>query len=612
MNTYLRLIRFNGSLAAFLTPFTVFSVLHTVFGVLNITILIPLFDVLFDTAIDLPALAYTQHIDSFRWDSQYAKDALYYHFGEFIQDYGKQYALYLVCGVALAASLLSNFFRYLSIRILEQAKARAIHNMRVSIFNKMTMLHIGYFTTRHKGDIMSRSTNDLQEIEFSITTALGAFLREPINILVYFISLFAMSVELTIFTLVVIPLSGALISGLVKRLKEDSKKTQHALGIILSIIDEMINGIRVIKAFNAENYLKSKFAKESASYSTYYKSLSYKREAASPVSELMGVCVVVVILLYGGNMVLSEQSTLAASVFTVYILLFSRVMIPVKSLFAAISAVQKTIVSGKRIFEILDEQPAIRDSKSAVEFKEFSTSVAFENISFSYEQKQVLKKINFEIPLGKSIALVGPSGGGKSTIADLLPRFYDVHEGSIQIGNKDIRAYTLSSLREQMGIVTQESILFNDTIFNNIAFGNPDANLEEVIRASKVANAHAFIIGTEHAYETVIGDRGLKLSGGQRQRISIARAIFKNPPILILDEATSSLDTESEKLVQQALQNLMKNRTSLVIAHRLSTIQHAHEILVIDKGQIVERGTHNELVSQRGIYYKLQRMQSIS
>ena len=611
MKTYLRLIRFNGKIFSFLTPFTIFSILYTLFSALNITILIPLLDILFGTYIDISSSSYTKGSLDIQWNIQYIKDILYYYFGSFTRSYGKLYSLYLVCSVALVANLLSNLFRYISIQFLERAKARCIHNMRTTLFNKMITLHIGYFSTHRRGDIMSRAAHDLHEIEFSITTALGSFLRDPISIVIYFFSLFIMSVELTLFTLIIIPIFGILINLLVKRLREDSKKTQHTLGIIMGMIDEMIHGIRLIKAFNAVDYLKEKFHNESALYSLHYKNISYRREAASPISELIGVSVVILITLYGGHMILSDQSRFTASMFIVYIMLFSRAFIPIKSMFSSISSVQKTLISGKRILDILDTPPMIQDREGADVLNDFSHEIAFENVYFSYEEITVLKDISFKIPKGKSFALVGPSGGGKSTIADLLPRFYDIKKGRISIDGKDISSYTMSSLRNKMGIVTQESILFNDTIFNNIAFGNPHADITQVIQSAKIANAHHFIMETPNGYQTFIGDRGIKLSGGQRQRISIARAIFKNPPILILDEATSSLDTESERLVQEALENLMKNRTSLVVAHRLSTIQNVHQILVIHKGKIIEKGTHDQLINKNGLYNKLQRMQTI-
>jgi len=440
--------------------------------------------------------------------------------------------------------------------------------------------------------------------------SLKAVLKEPITIIVYFAILFTISFKLTLFTLLVLPFTGGVLAEIIKRLKRQARQSQESLGRIVNILDETFGGIRVVKAFNARGFIIKKMEDESDYYRKVNKSMSYKNELASPVSEVLGVIIVAAIIFFGGNMVLSEDSTLKPEVFLGFLAIFAMIIQPAKAFSNGITALQKGTASANRIFEVIDTVPAIQNHPNAVSLDHFKDRIQFVNVTFAYNDNPVLKNINLEIPKGKMVALVGPSGGGKSTLADLIPRFYDPSSGEVQIDGLPITRYEIKSLRQHMGIVTQESILFNDTIFNNIAFGMPNATLEEVAQAAKVANAHDFILQSEHGYNTVIGERGSKLSGGQRQRLSIARAVLKNPPILILDEATSALDTESEKLVQEALFNLMKNRTSIVIAHRLSTIQHADEIVVIQDGKIVERGTHEQLTQLGGIYRKLSDFQS--
>jgi subfamily B ATP-binding cassette protein MsbA len=416
---------------------------------------------------------------------------------------------------------------------------------------------------------------------------------------------------LTLFTILIIPISGAIIGGITRRLRKTAIQSQESLGRIVNILDETLSGMRVIKAFNAEWFMKNRFDRETDFYADVNVNMARKNELASPISQFLGVSVVAGILVYGGGLVLSGDSDLGASDFITYIIIFTQVLNPAKEISRAMSNIQRGIASAERVFTVIDTPSKINSPKEPVRLTGFKNSIEFQNVNFAYEETNVLSTVNFTLSKGKTIALVGPSGGGKSTLADLLPRFYDPSGGQILLDGVDIRNLSLGDLRSLMGIVTQESILFNDTVFNNIAFGINDASLDTVIEAAKIANAHEFISKLENGYETSIGERGSKLSGGQKQRLSIARAVLKNPPILILDEATSALDSESELLVQEALTKLMANRTTLVIAHRLSTIQHADEILVIEQGQIVQRGTHPELSRITGLYQKLSSIQSV-
>jgi len=483
-----------------------------------------------------------------------------------------------------------------------------VGKIRQEVFEKTLELHLGYFTEQRKGNILSRMTSDVAEVEFILTTSFKALFREPILLILYFVALFYISPSLTLFVLIYIPLTGGFVALLVNKLRKQSKQVQETIGTVLSIMDETFSGIRIVKAFNAEKFVKQKFKVENEKYTYLVKSIGYKRELSSPFSEFMGVALVIGVVLYGGNLILQGDKSLTASQFFGFLGILSQVTQPIKEIITMFSHIQRGVASAERIFELIDIKPEIQDKPNAKTLPAFNEKITFENVSFAYRNEQwVLKNISFTIPKGKMIALVGASGSGKSTIADLLCRFYEVQKGRILIDGYDIKEITMHSLRKQMGIVSQEAILFNDTVFNNIAFGT-EATMEEVIQAAKIAHAHEFIEKLPQGYHTNIGERGSQLSGGQRQRISIARAVLKNPAILILDEATSALDNESEKIVQEALNELMRERTSLVIAHRLSTIQKADEILVLDKGEIIERGTHQELISTpQSLYAKLYR-----
>lgn len=529
-----------------------------------------------------------------------------------ILEYGSWGALKIVIVIIVTCNLLSNLFRYFSQRIMENLRVHTLLNLRKAVFFNVMDLHLGYFSNERKGDIISKITSDVQTVQYSVTSTLQIVFKEPMQLIFYLITLFAISSNLTLYALLFIPLSGFIIARLVKRLRQQAQESQKSFGMMISYLDEALSGIKIIKAFNAASYIKDKFHNENKRFSSINKSMARRQQLASPISESMGVLMVAGVVLYGGYLILNNESELDAAAFIAYIAIFSQVMRPAKAMSDSFSNIHQGLSAGERVLGLIDTKPAITNAKDAQEISTFNESITFKNVSFAYDSKIVLKNINFSIPFGKTVALVGSSGGGKSTISDLVPRFYDISEGEIQIDGKDIRKLEVESLRELMGVVSQESILFNDTIFNNIAFGKPETFLKDVENAAKIANAHEFILATEKGYQSTIGDRGMLLSGGQRQRLNIARAVLRNPQILILDEATSALDTESEKLVQEALNNLMANRTCLVIAHRLSTIQNADQILVINQGEIVERGSHNELINQENSFYKkLVEMQSL-
>ena len=607
MKNYFRLLSYAKPLGNFVVPFVLTSLLASIFGVLNFTLLIPLLNVLFDQ-VDTKQLGdMLTPTSGFNLTKQFN-----FYFAKYLSEYGKQGALMFVCAILAISVLLANIFKYLSIRRLEGFKSNMVANLRQTVFKNSINLHLGFFSNERKGNLISRVVTDVQEVENSIANTFSAATKEIFLFLAYLYSLFAISWNLTLFALIVIPISGVFISTLVKRMRRDAGEGQQRLSNLVSLMDEAFGGMRVVKGFVAENFIAEKFNKENQAYRKAIFSLAARREMSSPFSEIMSVLVVVGILLYGGSLILSHQSSLTASEFIAYIAIFSQVMRPAKDISNAFSSAQRGLASGERILELIDSESVIKNSNQAVNLEEFKNSIEFKNVNFSYEGNiQVLENINFKLAKGKTIALVGSSGGGKSTIADLVPRFYDPTSGEIVIDGINLKNVSQQSLRHLMGIVTQEAVLFNDTILNNIDFGKNVAETA-IIRAAKIANAHDFIMQQPDGYQTIIGDRGTKLSGGQRQRLSIARAILQNPPILVLDEATSALDTESEKLVQDALINLMKNRTTLVIAHRLSTIQSADEILVVHQGKIIERGTHDELLQiQNGFYKKLSLMQTL-
>ena len=566
-------------------------------------------DVIFDKT-NIDALSKSTVLPEFYLSAEYFKELFNYYMYQIILEYGKFGSLIFVCVVVILSFSIANLFKYLSAIIMAKAKAITIKNMRTDIFESVSNLHVGYFTETKKGDIISRISNDIQQIENSISHNLRIVFREPLLIIGYFIFLIYLSPGLTLFTLIMLPFAGYIISAIAKRLKKVAVEAQESLGRQMNILDETISGMRVIKAFNAVGYINRIFSKEVKNYADADFGFSRRYELSSPVSEILGAVSIVGILFYGGDLVLNK-GTIDGSSFIVFIAAFTQILQPTKAIAGAITHFQRGIASGDRVFEVVDTESEIVNKPNPIQLEQFEKEIEFKEVTFSYGSKKVLDKVSFKVTKGKTVALVGPSGGGKSTLANLIPRFYDPDEGDLLIDGISLKDYDFKSIRNHMGIVTQESILFNDTIVNNIAFGLDNIVDGEVVKAAKIAHADEFITQESEGYTRVIGERGSKLSGGQKQRLTIARALLKNPSILILDEATSALDSESEMLVQDAINNLMKSRTSIVIAHRLSTIQNADEILVINEGKIVERGTHIELMKEDGIYQKLVAMQGL-
>ncbi|CAI8356930.1 MAG: Lipid A export ATP-binding/permease protein MsbA [Cryomorphaceae bacterium] len=581
-----------------------FNVLSVLFSLFSLTMVVPFLGILFETqekVYNPPPLSL---------NATALKENFYAIISSIVDEKGKVEALFFICILVLVTFFFRNLFRYLSLYFLTPVRNGVVHDMRMDLHKKVISLPLPFFTEKRKGDITARMTSDLVEIEWSIMSSLEMLFKDPLNIILYLATLIVISPQLTIFVVILFPVTGIVIGLIGRSLKKSSDKGQKKMGDLLSIIDENISGLRIIKAFNAEAHINRNFEKDSFEYNSIMTKLLRKKDLSSPMSEFLSTIVMVIVMWFGGQLVLSDNSALTAQEFIGYILIFSQIIPPAKSLTTSYYHIQKGSASAQRIYEILDAENEIIEAKNPKHIKLLNNQIEFKNLTFSYEKQEVLKDINFSIGKGKVVALVGQSGSGKSTLADLLARFYDINKGEILIDNNNIKEIALNDLRSLMGIVSQDSILFNDTIFNNIRLGNVNASEHEVKEAAKIANAHEFIKATENGYSTNIGDSGNKLSGGQKQRLSIARAILKNPEILILDEATSSLDTESERLVQDALDKLMHSRTSLVIAHRLSTIQNADEILVLENGSIIERGTHQELIAQNGHYKKLSELQS--
>jgi ATP-binding cassette, subfamily B, bacterial MsbA len=584
----------------------IFNLLSVLFSLFSLTMVIPFLSILFETQKE------SYELLPLRLNFDTILNNFYYYLNLLIDSYGELTALILISVLVIITSLLKNGFKYLALYHLAPVRNGVVKDIRNAIYRKTLALPLAYFSQGRKGDLISRMTNDVYQIEISVISSMAMVFRDPMTIIVYMGWLLIMSPQMTLFVFILLPVAGFIIGRIARSLKPTALQSQSELGVILSVTEETLSGLRVIKAFNAENKMASRFQSLNNYYTRIMNRLYRRQDMASPVSEALGTVVFIVIMFFGGSIVLSGSSSLNPEVFIGYLAVFSQIIQPSKNFSKAWYNIQKGMASADRIDNVLTAEVSIADAENALPINEFTSNISFRNVSFSYEETAVLKNINLKINKGQKIALVGQSGAGKSTLVDLIPRFYEPLEGEISIDGIPINKIKTKDLRSLMGNVNQEPILFNDTFFNNIAFGADDASLEEVIKAARIANAHDFITQSPLGYYTNIGDRGGKLSGGQRQRISIARAILQNPPVLILDEATSSLDTESEKLVQEALMNVMANRTSIVIAHRLSTIINADLICVMHEGQIVETGNHQELLKMNGIYKKLHGLQMFS
>ena len=606
MNPFLRLLSFAKPYGRYLPKYIVFTLIATILGTVNYVMLIPVLTVLFEgsTAVIAEKPQMTEGL------IRYCIDIYNYYLSNFTVQHGAKGALIFVIGLLMMATLLANLFGYLSQRTLVSMRTIVVKNIRKTIYDKICSVNVGYFHDKRKGDILSSVSADVAEVQGSVVNSFQVMFRDPLMIVVTLIMLFLMSYQLTLFTLLALPVVSLLIGRLIKKLRTHAKESQYIMGQIVSVFEETISGIKIIKAFNAEKQMTGTFDKMNNRHRIVNKKIMNRIELASPLSEFLGVSVVACIIFYAGMLQINGDLDMPLKVFIGYIAMYYRVIAPAKALGNAYGNIQRGLASGQRIFAILDQENEIKEIDNPVPIRTFNENINFRKVTFRYSGEPVLHDINLTIPKGKMYALVGHSGAGKSTIADLIPRFYDVTDGELCIDNVSVKNYKLNDLIDLMGIVTQEPILFNDTVFNNIAFGMSDVSEEEVIAAAKIANADEFIVNLDEGYYTNIGDRGMRLSGGQRQRIAIARAVLKNPPILILDEATSALDTESERLVQDALTKLMENRTSIVIAHRLSTIKHADCICVLENGRIVEQGKHDELIAIKdGIYRHLHSLQ---
>jgi ATP-binding cassette, subfamily B, bacterial MsbA len=581
----------------------IFNFLSAIFGAFSFLLLIPSLKILFGTQelvtvkpeLNFNLSSVTEYTD--------------YLISRIIIDQSHEKALVLIGVFIIITVFLKVAFYFLANYMIVLIRNGVVRDIRSKIYRKIMNLQLGFFSDERKGDIIARMTGDVTEVENSIMNSLDMMIKNPILIIVSILVMVYMSWSLTLFVFLTFPVAGYLIGLIGKSLKKESRKGQEKMGQILSVVEEDLSGLRIIKAFNAEKKATERFENENESYYQIMNQLMWRRFLAHPMSEFLGTAIIIVVLWYGGKLILNDKSSLDAASFIGYLVFFYNIINPAKAFSTALYSVEKGLASMERIDKILQTKPEITEKSGVRPITEFKNRIVYENVSFAYNSVAVLKEIDLVIEKGKTVAFVGQSGSGKTTLADLLPRFWDVTGGKITIDGTDIREFKLKELRDLIGYVNQEPILFNDSFFNNIAFGIENATEEEVIKAAKIANAHEFIINSDRGYQTNIGDRGDKLSGGQKQRLSIARAVMKNPPILILDEATSSLDTESERMVQEALLNLMKNRTSLVIAHRLSTIKHADLICVVDKGRIVEKGTHQELLQMSGRYKKLHKMQ---
>lgn len=601
---YLRILAYVKPYWVYALLNVIFNLLVVVFSLVSFVMLVPFLNLLFG----IEKLAEVKPELTLSPDT--ILEYLNYYISQIIINNGKVDALIFICLFLLGTFFLRNLFRFLAMFYLANVRIGAVKQMRDEIYDKILILPLSFYSAHKKGDIMARITTDVQEVEYSIMNYLEMIVRDPVTIIAYFITLFIMSPQLTLFVIILLPVTGYIIGRIGRSLRKDSKIGQARFAGLLTTIEETISGLRIIKAFTAIEFSYQRFFNKNKEYSRTLLGIYRTRDLSSPMSEFLSSVVIIVVLWFGGRLVLTNDASISAAIFITYIVIFSQIIPPAKTFATGFYSIQKGLASAERIFEILDAEEVIEEKPDAVDKSNFEKNIEYKNVFFKYKNDYVLRDINCKIKKGKIIALVGQSGGGKSTFVDMLPRFYDTNKGQILIDGIPITDYKINDIRSLMGIVTQEAILFNDTVFNNIAFGKDGITEEDVIKAAKIANAHEFIEKMDEGYQSNIGDRGTKLSGGQRQRLSIARAVLRNPPILILDEATSALDTESERLVQDALGKVMSNRTSFVIAHRLSTIIHADEIIVLQKGKIVERGTHQELIEHAGAYKKLHDLQA--
>ena len=604
--TYMRLLGFARPIKKYAIPYGIYSLLYALFNSLTFMLIIPILNTMFDDGF---SPEYVEKLPPVELNQEYLTTLFNYTYSHLFDTYDRQNVLLLLAAVAIIISFLSNLFRYLGSWTIENMRTRTLQKMRNEMFSRVMDMNVGYFSDQRKGDIISKITSDVGVVQFCITNTLQVSFREPFLIIGYIVMMIAISWELAIFSVLFLPLVALLIGNIVKRLRHPARTNQKRMGEMVSTLDESLSGIKVIKSYNATEYIKQKYYDISADLARLTLSMARRQQLASPMSEFLGITAVGVILVFGGALV--SRGALDPGGFIAFVAIFSQITRPVRTFIDQFANINQGIAAGERIFSIIDTKPEIQDKPGARELTGLKEKIEFRDVHFTYDgEREVIDGISFEIRRGQTVALVGPSGGGKSTLSELLPRFYDPSAGEILIDGISLRDYTQDSVRAHMSVVAQDTVLFNDTIEGNIAMGRPSATHEEIVEAAKVANADSFIRECPEGYDTNIGDRGVKLSGGQRQRLSIARAVLKNPDILILDEATSALDTESEKLVQDALNNLLKGRTSVVIAHRLSTIHNADKIIVVDHGRIAEQGTHAELMARNGIYAKLIEMQS--
>lgn len=606
--TYLRLLNFASPISKYAVPYFFTAALHAIFNTATYALIIPILNTMFDKGF---AFVPTYTAPAIAFNNQALTEWLSYIYTMlFGAEFTMTRILALLGVVVVSANLLSNLFRFLSAYTVECMRTTTLQRMRNMMFDNIIGMNVGYFSEQRKGDIISRITSDVMAVQFCITNTLQVAFREPFLIIGYLVLMLNVSWELALFAVFFLPVVGLIIGGIVKRLRHPASRVQEQLGDMVSVLDESLSGIKIIKTYTATEYIRSKFHAINAELSRIMLWMARRQQLASPMSEFLGITAVAVVLVFGGSLV--TKGSMSAAGFIAFIAAFSQITRPVRAFIDQFANINQGVAAGERIFEVIDAQSDIQDDLNAIEFTGLKEKIEFKDICFSYDSsREILHNISFTINKGQTVALVGASGGGKSTLSELMPRFYDPSSGTILIDGVDIKSYSQDSLRGYMSLVSQDTVLFNDTIESNIALGKQGATHSEVVEAAKIANAHDFIMTTAEGYNTNIGDRGAKLSGGQRQRLSIARAVLKNPEFLILDEATSALDTESEQLVQQALTRMLKGRTSVVIAHRLSTIQNADKIIVVDEGRIAEQGTHSELIAKGGIYAKLIEMQSL-